>query len=446
MRRTRPLALALILLAGLAGAAAVRSEPLRIMPIGDSITEGGDGQGGYRRPLFERLTAAFGRPNFVGSRSSRNTDPADFLEHDHDGYSAYRIEQIAQGGAFWNALPLEDRLRLWDPAIVLVHAGTNDAQQNYRFRGDPGAGRPGVVARLDDLVSRVVAYNPDIQVLLAQIVPANAPASETTQAYVRALNAEIPALVARHQALGHRVALVDMYTPMLAYPHPDGIHPSPEGYAVMAEQWFRAIQALPQLPANPVRGRADGVVLADRTLWASDAVPAPQANLVRAGAPTLVSARSSGYGGSRSTRVLNDGSLARFTDDADETFTTTFTLDTAAAPSGYTLSAIRTHAGRAAAGNGDERSHQAYEVWWSAAQAPDAYQRLAGAHHVVVDAAETGSVLTMRRPDGQPLATGVARVQFRFAEPPARQYGFIGIDAPAPYREIEVFGEPSAAR
>ncbi|MBI5271652.1 MAG: hypothetical protein HY856_18465 [Burkholderiales bacterium] len=442
MRRTRPFALALILLAALATGAA-RAEPLRIMPIGDSITEGGDGHGGYRRPLFERLTAAFGRPNFVGSRSSRNTDPADFLEHDHDGYSAYRIDQITRGGAFWNALPLEERLRLWDPAIVLVHAGTNDAQQNYRFRGDPDAGRPGVVARLDDLVSRVVAHNPEIHVLLAQIVPANAPASDTTQAYIQALNAEIPALVARHQALGHRVTLVDMYTPMLGYPHPDGIHPSPEGYAVMAEQWFRAIAALPQRPDNPVRGRADGVALADRTLWAGDAPPVPQGNLVRAGAPSLVSARTTGYGGARSPRVLNDGSLARFTDDADEAFTTTFTLDTTASPAGYTLSAIRTHAGRAAAGNGDERSHQAYEVWWSGVAAPDDYRRLAGAHHIVVDAAEQGSVLTMTRPDGQPLASGVARVQFRFVEPPARQYGFIGIDAPAPYREIEVFGSPS---
>jgi len=79
MRRLVPLLLALAF-ALPAQAQHVLGAPYRVMPIGDSITEGGDGAGGFRRPLFELLTAAYGLPNFVGERNMRQSDPADFAD------------------------------------------------------------------------------------------------------------------------------------------------------------------------------------------------------------------------------------------------------------------------------------------------------------------------------------------------------------------------------
>lgn len=421
-------------------AQATRPAPLRIMPVGDSITEGGDGSGGYRRPLFDKLSAAWGMPNFVGSRNMRQSDPVDFVDHDEDGYSAYRIEQIASGKGFWNALPIEQRLKAWDPAVVLIHAGTNDAQQNYYFFGNPKKGFPGVVDRLDDLVSRVVAFNPAIYVVLAQIIPANAPASETTQAYIRALNERIPALVASHQALGHRVSLVDMYTPMLAHPNPDGIHPGAEGYAVMGEQWFQALMALGVVPKNPDPGRFWGLQQSDRYSTTSSTPWNVQPNLVRAGAPSLASAVTTDYLGNHDPALLNDGALGGFSNDSDHFSTTTFTLATAQAPKGYDITRIRTDAGLPTADNGDERSHQAYEVWWSAVDAPEVFTQLGDFHHILVNVAERASQINLTRANGDPLARGVAKLQFRFKQPPSRQFGFIGIDSPTPYRELEVFG------
>jgi lysophospholipase L1-like esterase len=420
-----------------------RPAPLRIMPIGDSITEGGDGTGGFRRPLFDKLSATWGMPNFVGSRNMRQSDPVDFVDHDEDGYSAYRIDQITSGKGFWNAPPLETRLKAWDPAVVTIHAGTNDAQQNFYFWGNPKTGFPGVVDRLDDMVSRIVAFNPEIYILLAQIVPANAPASETTQAYIRALNAKIPALVARHQAQGHRVSLVDMYTPMLAYPHPDGIHPSAEGYAVMAEQWFQALMALGVVPKNADPGRFWGLQQVDRYSTTTSTPWKTQPNLVRAGASSLAGVETTGYGGSHAPALLNDGWQGGFSNDSDHVWTTTFTLATAQAPKGYELTRIRSAAGLPIADNGDERSHQAYEVWWSAVGAPDVFTQLGDFHHILVNKAERASQITLERAGGAPLASGVAKIQFRFKQPPARQFGFIGIDNPTPYRELEVFGAPT---
>lgn len=423
-----------------AWAQATRPAPLRIMPVGDSITEGGDGFGGYRRPLFDKLTAAWGMPNFVGSRNMRQSDPADFVDHDEDGYSAYRIEQIATGKGFWNALPIEERLKAWDPAVVLIHAGTNDAQQNYYFFGNPKKGFPGVVDRLDDLVSRVVAFNPEIYIVLAQIIPANAPASEATQAYIRALNERIPALVAKHQALGHRVSLVDLYTPMLAHPNPDGIHPGAEGYAVMGEQWFQALMALGVVPTNPDPGRLWGLQQADRYSTTSSTPWSLQPNLVRAGAASLASVVTTDYKGNHKPALLYDGALGGFSNDSDYASTTTFTLATAPAPKGYDITRIRTDAGLPTADNGDERSHQAYEVWWSSVDAPDVFTQLGDFHHILVNVAERASQINLTRAGDAPLARGVARLQFRFKQPPSRQFGFIGIESPTPYRELEVFG------
>jgi lysophospholipase L1-like esterase len=430
------LALALTLLTSHAVAQKTQPAPLRIMPIGDSITEGGDGTGGFRRPLFEKLTAVWGMPNFVGSRNMRQSDPADFVDQDEDGYSAYRIEQITTGKGFWDALPIEERLKAWDPAIVTIHAGTNDAQQAYRYAG--------VIDRLDQLVSRVVAFNPEIHIFLAQIIPANPPASETTRAYIQGLNSQIPGLVERHRALGHRVYLVDQYTPMLDHPNPDGIHPDAEGYAVMAEVWFQAMMAaLPSKPVNPDPGRFWGLHQLDRFSTVSSTPWTLQDNLIRAGSQTLAGVETTGYHGSHPPALLNDGSQAAYSNDRDYTSTTTFLLDTAAAPQGFDITAIRTDAGLPTADNGDERSHQAYELWWSAVDAPDTFVKLADAHHILVNKAERASQITLAKSDGSPMARRVAKLQFRFVQPPTRQYGFIGIETPTRYRELEAFGAPT---
>lgn len=422
---------------------AIEPVPLRIMPIGDSITEG-DAGGGYRLPLFQRITQAYGMPNFVGHRSSRHIDPPDFPDPDHDGYGAYRIGQITRGQAFWNAPPLGQRLAHWDPAVVTVHAGTNDAQQNYWFDGDPSRGIAPVIDRLDELVSRIVAYNPAIHVFVAQIVPANAPASATTIDYVQRLNALIPGMVARHQAAGHRVHLVDLYTPMLAFPHPDGIHPSPEGYAEMARVWFEAMAAVGVLPHNPNSGRAWGVQQSERWTTRVRTPWRAQDNLIRQGNPALQTVGTRHYGGNAAPTLLNDGDQQAWADDADNQWESRYTLDTQAQPQGWDVMGIRTTSGRPVAPNGDESAHQAYEVWWTSVDEPARWRRLGVFHHIMVNRRQTGSQLLLHRADGQPLMRRVAAVEFRFVPPPPRQFGFIGIASPTPYRELEVFGQPAS--
>ena len=419
----------------------IKPAPLRIMLIGDSITEGD--AGGYRYPLFQKITNAFGMPNFVGRRNGRLSDPPEFVDDDHEGYSAYRIDEITSGQGFWDAPPIETRLKDWDPAVVTIHAGTNDAQQHYYFAGDPELGIPSVIQRLEDLVSRIIAYNPAIYIVVSQIIPANPPASEWTSDYVRRLNARIPELVARHQAAGDRVSMVDMYTPMLAYPNPDGIHPSPEGAQVMAEVYFKGLKALGVYPENPDPGRDDGVHQVDNYSTASSTPWLLVPNLVRAGTKTLDNAETVDYAGKHPIALLNDGRLDSVANDKDYASTTTFTLNTTKNARGYDVNEIRSYAGQVISEAGDERAHQSYEVWWSSVDAPDNYMRLGDFHHIMVNRQERASQIQIARGDGQPMATRVKKIQFRFTQPPLRQYGFFGIATPVRYRELEVIGVPT---
>ncbi|WP_051859308.1 SGNH/GDSL hydrolase family protein [Streptomyces xanthophaeus] len=103
MKRTNAPGLALLTatsalgLASTPAVAAPRPVPplVKIMPLGDSITEGaGSSAGvGYRAPLWELISAQSRyTPDFVGSRSSGSvTDP------DNEGHGGYTISGIRAG-------------------------------------------------------------------------------------------------------------------------------------------------------------------------------------------------------------------------------------------------------------------------------------------------------------------------------------------------------------
>src|SRR3954453_12829185 len=78
--------------AGVTPASAASNTPLRVMPLGDSITWGvGSSTGnGYRAPLWDELAAGGHPRDLVGTgRAGSMSDP------DNEGHSGYRIDQIA---------------------------------------------------------------------------------------------------------------------------------------------------------------------------------------------------------------------------------------------------------------------------------------------------------------------------------------------------------------
>src|ERR1044071_9308487 len=121
LRRLAALAAALLAAALLpAGPAAAESNGgVPVMPLGDSITEGTQVPGGYRIGLWQRLSAAGYRVDFVGSQFN---GPAGLGDHDHEGHPGWRIDQIDASITGW--------LRTAGPRTVLLHVVGADVQQD----------------------------------------------------------------------------------------------------------------------------------------------------------------------------------------------------------------------------------------------------------------------------------------------------------------------------
>jgi len=213
---------------------------VRIMPMGDSITEGYATwptfvQGGYRCPLNTLLQRGGVSFNFVGNSAALEpgvvTACSQVNWEGHGGYDIAAIEGVEAS---------DGSVRVLQPQFVLVLAGTNDVAQ-----GETG----NVTGQLTNLLSNIFAQDPSAWVIVSTIPPMNSKASAalaTVGAWasqVASANAQIRAVAARFP----RTTLVDFYSAAAsnvgANIGTDGIHPSITGYGVLASLWYNAIKA-----------------------------------------------------------------------------------------------------------------------------------------------------------------------------------------------------------
>jgi len=206
--------------------------PVKIMPLGDSITYGQGAPGGYRAPLYQLLAAANFNVDFVGTQ---NNNPAAWLPSiDHEGHSGYRIDQIASGFLSWvNSVPTPD--------IILLLIGTNDYGQQY----DPAA----AANRLDQLIWLIATNRPNAKLVVANLTLRTDNAAYESQIETT-FNPFIPSLVAKHIALGHQVSFVDLHAALGASDLIDGLHPNQSGYNKMAAAWCHAITTVVPAPGS----------------------------------------------------------------------------------------------------------------------------------------------------------------------------------------------------
>ncbi|MEV4846533.1 cellulose binding domain-containing protein [Micromonospora matsumotoense] len=201
-----------------APASAESNGGVRVMPLGDSITDGFNVPGGYRIELWQRLVADGYRVDFVGSMFN---GPSNLGDHDHEGHSGWTISQVDANVVNW--------LRTTTPRTVLLHIGTNDM---YNASGAP--------ARLSTLIDKITNTAPNADVFVATIIPRNG-----TESAVRTFNAAIPGIVQSKVSAGKRVHLVDMFSAVGTADLADGIHPNATGYRKMATTWYNALRAVP---------------------------------------------------------------------------------------------------------------------------------------------------------------------------------------------------------
>jgi len=204
----------------------------KVMPLGDSITQGHDETNSYRRPLWKRLAA--GRFDFVGSQRENHLGPPpnpDF-DLDHEGHWGWRADQVLAEVGGWAGT--------YRPDVVLLHLGSNDVfadQSTSSTLGELGA-----------IVERLRGANSRVTVLLAQLIPT----SRDAQPGIERLNAGIPGLAAQLDSSASRVVVVDQsagFDPVADTR--DGIHPNATGEEKMAAAWHAALlRVLPTTASN----------------------------------------------------------------------------------------------------------------------------------------------------------------------------------------------------
>ncbi|MCC8246307.1 cellulose binding domain-containing protein [Saccharothrix luteola] len=213
-------ALTLVAAAVVAVGTAQADSGVKVMPLGDSITDGFNVPGGYRVDLWQKLVAGGRTVDFVGSMTN---GPTSLGDRNHEGHSGWTIAQIDSNVTNW--------LRTYTPRTILLHIGTNDMNGS-----NPG----GAPQRLSALVDRITTLAPNAELFVATIVPLSG-----RDANVRAFNATIPSMVQSKVSAGKKVHLVDMYRALTTADLADGVHPNAGGYSKMATAWYTALLSVP---------------------------------------------------------------------------------------------------------------------------------------------------------------------------------------------------------
>ncbi len=214
------------------------SAQIRIMPLGDSITEGFAtaatfAQGGYRCPLDSLLRGGGVPFTLVGDSAALEpgvvTGCPDVNWEGHGGYDIAAIQHFAD---------TDGSVHTFQPEIILVLAGTNDVAQ-----GETSS----ISGQLRNLLSDISAQDPNASVIISTIPPMNPHASAASSSVavwapqVPQANAQIKAIAAQFP----RATVIDFYSAAVtnvgANIGSDGVHPSVTGYGILASLWYNAI-------------------------------------------------------------------------------------------------------------------------------------------------------------------------------------------------------------
>jgi len=211
-------------------------DPCRILPLGDSITYGFTYNGdpappsGYRLRLFANAVAAGQKITFTGSLANGPdaVSGVTFPKH-HEGHGGWRIAQLTP----LIPSPAFDAASGGMPHIVLLHIGTNDTCCT---------GVSNMLNNLGTLIDKITSQAPNALIVVAKITPMVNP---SYAAAVKGYIAGIPDLVKARTSAGKHIVIVDMNTDFPTSDlQTDGVHPTKQGYDLMADRWYAVIAAL----------------------------------------------------------------------------------------------------------------------------------------------------------------------------------------------------------
>ncbi len=207
-------------------------DPVKIMLIGDSTTEGLSSSVSYRRYLDGMLRRQGHLIDFVGSRNKHNnnhTEPDSYqYDVDHEGHWGRNSDWLAQHMA---GLLISEV-----PDVAVIHMGTEDI-----VSGDSAAGTltEKTINNIGSVISALRARNKTVKIVLARIIPVRGKTAE-----VNLLNLKISRYVSEYSTPESPVVLADQHTGFNVECDlsQDGILPNVTGAKKMARVFAAVIQ------------------------------------------------------------------------------------------------------------------------------------------------------------------------------------------------------------
>lgn len=202
-------------------ASGLATPPIKIMPLGDSITYGlgsssSNDDASYRGFLQRYLDAAGISYDMIGSQRRGIQDR---IDTDNEGHSGWRIDQVVAQVPTWFSAA--------KPDVVLLYIGMNDMNQNYQLTTAP--------TRLSSLIDLVRANAPGVKIVVGTIFESKDTALQTR---ISAYDVSVRQVVANQAAEHSDVWLAEMgglFNP--ATDLADRLHPNASGYFKMAGVW-----------------------------------------------------------------------------------------------------------------------------------------------------------------------------------------------------------------
>jgi lysophospholipase L1-like esterase len=207
-----------------------RTEPWRVVPLGDSITEGGCTTQLLWQALHERGATNF---DLVGTKHSGEDCGVSGADRDNEGHSGYLATDLVDEG------PHAAELSQWCQAdrgdVVLMHLGTNDIWH--------GASAPEpILSAFSKVLAALRAAQPRVIVFVAQIIPMSPRNCPECSGRVPLLNAALPAWAASASRADSPVYVVDQFSGFdTATDTAEGVHPNRQGAQKLADNWAAAL-------------------------------------------------------------------------------------------------------------------------------------------------------------------------------------------------------------
>lgn len=208
------------------------AQAVRILPLGDSITQADSNHQSYRPWLWQLLNDANAAIDLVGSLDGNHKGSPTFPDNfdpNHEGHWGWRSDEILHKLPQW--------LQQYDADISLIHLGTNDCLQNQ-----PAAE---TLDELTQIVGLLRQDNPNISIAFSTL----GPTTWQNQQCLAQINQGLYVLQKNLNTLQSPIAVTHTDLKLIPKPHLyDGLHPNSEGEKIIALTWFNAIK--PWLPAK----------------------------------------------------------------------------------------------------------------------------------------------------------------------------------------------------